>query len=85
MYLPYKVVYSLLFLFGVISTPLIFNLVFTTHRGVVMRTLITPGMNIYRFRKFKVFLTIHNTRTHSSFSSNLLFFYTFFHFSFFFF
>lgn len=46
-YLPYKVVYSLLFLSGVISMPLIFNLVFTTHRGVVVRTFITPGMNIY--------------------------------------
>lgn len=44
-YLPYKVVYSLLFLSEVSSMPLIFNLVFTTHKGVVVRTLIIPGID----------------------------------------
>ncbi|KYM79967.1 hypothetical protein ALC53_09493 [Atta colombica] len=32
---------------AVTPTPFIFNLVFTTHRGVVVRTLITPNINIY--------------------------------------
>lgn len=44
--IPYKVVYSLLFVSEVMPTPRIFSLVFTTHSGVVVRTLITPEIDI---------------------------------------